>query len=329
MGRHHTVPRASSGAVPDGDTDTDDVAGRRRRALWISLGLNGGFMVAELIGGVVFGSLALLADAAHMLSDVAGLAIALLAQHLLARPASVRHTFGLQRAEVLGAQANGVLLLASAGWILFEAVRRISDPPPVAGRGVLIVAVLGLTINVGSAVLLARHRGRSLNMRGAYVHMLADAAGSVGVIVAAVAVITVGADWVDPVASVFIGSLVVITAYGLLRDTTHVLLEGAPDSIDPAEVERWLSAAPGVTSVHHLHLWNLTSETTALSAHVVLEGRPSLHQAQARGDVLKDRLADRFAILHSTLELECHECETEPASGSGGPPTQAQRVEHD
>ncbi len=317
MGRHHDVS-ATTTATDDG------VAARRRRALWISLCLNGGFMFAELIGGVVFGSLALLADAAHMLSDVAGLAIALVAQHLIDRPASVRHTFGLQRAEVLGAQANGVLLLASAGWILFEAVRRLSDPPPVAGRGVLVVAVMGLAINVGSAVLLARASGRSLNMRGAYAHMLADAAGSVGVIVAAVAVITADANWVDPVASVFIGMLVVVTAWGLLRDTTHVLLEGAPDSINAAEVERWLAVAPGVSSVHHLHLWALTSETAALSAHVVLEGRPSLHQAQARGDVLKDRLADEFAIVHATLELECHQCEPDPVAGAGGDVAQAQ-----
>jgi cobalt-zinc-cadmium efflux system protein len=325
MGRHHSVLRAASGGIPD----SGDLAGRRRHALWIALGLNGGFMCAELIGGVVFGSLALLADAAHMLSDVAGLAIALLAQHLLARPASVRHTFGLQRAEVLGAQANGVLLLASAGWILFEAVRRISDPPPVAGRGVLIIAVFGLAINIGSAVLLARTRGRSLNMRGAYIHMLADAAGSVGVIVSAVAVITVGAYWVDPVASVFIALLVVVTAYGLLRDTTHVLLEGAPDSIDATEVERWLDGAPGVSSVHHLHLWNLTSETAALSAHVVLEGQPSPHQAQAQGDVLKAQLADQFEILHATLELECHHCEPEPLPGPGGAARLPQGAEHD
>jgi cobalt-zinc-cadmium efflux system protein len=316
MGSSHTLPHPAH---------DDDISVRRRRALWISLALNGGFMFAELAGGVLFGSLALLADAAHMLSDVAGLAIALVAQQLIDRPASVRHTFGLQRAEVLGAQANGVLLLASAGWILFEAVRRLSDPPEIAGVGVLIVASLGLAVNVG--VLLARASGRSLNMRGAYAHMVADAAGSVGVIVAAVAVIAAGADWVDPVVSIFIGALVVHTSWGLLRDTTHVLLEGAPDSIDAVEVERWLSAAPGVSSVHHLHLWNLTSETTALSAHVVLQGQPSLHQAQARGDVLKDRLADEFAIVHTTLELECHECE--PESVSPGELSRPHHVEHD
>jgi cobalt-zinc-cadmium efflux system protein len=285
VGRYHEVPRR---------TADHDLSRRRDRALWIALVLNGGFMVAELV-------------------DVAGLAIALIAQRLINRPASVRHTYGMQRAEVLGAQANGVLLLATAGWILFEGARRIGDPPDVAGTGVLVVAVLGLAVNVGSAVMLARASGRSLNMRGAYAHMLADAAGSVGVIVAAIAVIAFGANWVDPAASIIIGLLVVRTSWGLLRDTTHVLLEGAPDSIDAAEVEQWLTTAPGVTSVHHIHLWHLTSETTALSAHVVLEGHPSLHQAQARGDDLKEQLAEHFAIGHTTLELECHQCEPEPA----------------
>jgi cobalt-zinc-cadmium efflux system protein len=285
------------------------VSDQRRRALLISLYANAALTLAEVVGGIVFGSLALLADAAHMLSDVAGLAIALLALRLIERPASVRHTFGLLRAEVLGAQANGVLLLAAAGWILLEAVRRISDPPDVAGPGLLIVATLGLTVNLGSAVLLARASGKSLNMRGAHAHMLADAAGSVGAIVAGLAVTLYDADWVDPLASVFIAALVVWTAWGLLRDTTHVLLEGAPNDLDPEQVERWLAGSPGVASVHHIHLWHLTSEATALSAHVVLDGQPSLHQAQACGDDIKRSLAKRFAIHHTTLELECHTCE--------------------
>lgn len=317
MGRHHDHARG----------DTVELAARRRRALWIALVANGSFMGAELVGGIVFGSLALLADAVHMLSDVAALAIALIAQRLIDRPASVRHTFGMQRAEVLGAQANGVLLLASAGWILFEASRRIGDPPDVAGAGVLIVATLGLAINVGSAVLLARASGRSLNMRGAYAHMLADAVGSVGAIVAGLAVVLFSADWVDAAASVFIGLLVVVTAFRLLRDTTHVLLEGAPHDVDPVAVERWLTAAAGVESVHHLHLWNLTSETTALSAHVVLDDQPRLHDAQARGDHLKDGLAERFSIAHATLELECHDCE--PPALSAADPSTTQPADHD
>lgn len=289
--------------------DLRAVADQRRRALRISLYANGGFMVVEIVGGIVFGSLALLADAAHMASDVAALAIALLAQRLLDKPASVRHTFGLQRAEVLGAQANGVLLLATAGWILFEAVRRIGDPPEVAGPGLLAVATMGLAVNLGCVYLLARASGKSLNMRGAYMHMLADAAGSVGAIAAGLAVTFFGADWFDPAASIFIAGLVIWTAWGLLRDTTHVLLEGAPADIDPVQVEHWLAASPGVASVHHIHLWHLTSETAALSAHVVLRGQPSLHQAQACGDEIKRSLAERFDIRHTTLELECHACE--------------------
>lgn len=286
---------------------------QRRRALLIALAANGLFMVAEVVGGLVFGSLALLADAAHMLSDVAGLAIALVAVQLVGRPASVRHTFGLQRAEVLGAQANGVLLLATAGWILYEAFRRIGDPPEIQGVGLLTVATLGLAVNIGSAVLLARARGKSLNMRGAYSHMLADAAGSIGAILAGLAVILFDATWVDAVASVFIAVLVIWTSWGLLRDTTHVLLEGTPSDIDPEAVEQRLARTPGVASVHHLHLWHLTSEAAALSAHLVLDGEPTLHDAQAYGDDIKRMLADRFEIHHTTLELECHSCDPDTA----------------
>ncbi len=317
MSRHHD----------HGGVAGSEIAAQRRRALWIALCANGGFMIAEFVGGVVFGSLALLADAVHMLSDVAALTIALIAQRLIDRPASVRHTFGLQRAEVLGAQANGVLLLASAGWILFEAARRIGDPPAVVGGGVLIVATFGLLVNIGSAVLLVRASGRSLNMRGAYWHMLADALGSVGAIVAGLAAVLFAAYWVDAAASIFIGLLVIVTAWRLLRDTTHVLLEGAPEHIDAERVEQWLTNAPGVESVHHMHLWHLTSETTALSAHVVLDDQPSLHEAQARGDSLKDGLATAFSIAHATLELECHDCE--PPVASTAQPTQPQQIEHD
>src|SRR3954454_21380642 len=151
----------------------------QRRELWGSVLANAGFMVVEVAGGFAFNSLALLADAAHMLSDVAGLGVALVAQQLVERRATARHSYGLQRPEVLGAQANGVILLAVSGWIMFEAVRRIGDPADVAGGGLLFVAALGLLVNVGSAILLARAQGGSLNMRGAFVHMVADAAGSV------------------------------------------------------------------------------------------------------------------------------------------------------
>lgn len=284
----------------------------QRRALWISLVANAGFMVAEVVGGIAFHSLALLADAAHMLSDVAGLGMALIAQQLVDRPASARHTYGLQRGEVLGAQANGLTLLAVAGWIAFEAIRRIGAPADVVGGGMLVVAALGLAVNVGSAVMLARAGGRSLNMRGAFVHMAVDAAGSVGAIAAGVAVVVWGAGWVDPAVSILIAALVLWSAWGLLRDTTRVLLEGTPKGLDPPIVEAALADAEGVETVHHLHLWNLASDVPALSAHVVLRGEVTLHQAQESGERLKTMLADGFGIEHATLELECHPCDPTP-----------------
>ena len=304
---------------------TRDV-GRARRALWIALVANGGFLVVEVIGGIAFNSLALLADAAHMSTDVVGLVIALIAQALVMRPASARHTFGLRRAEALGGLANGVLVIAAALWIFYEAVQRLGDPPDVVGGGLLVVAVLGLAVNAGSAFVLARARGRDLNMRGAFVHMLADAAGSVGVIVAALGILLFGAEWMDPVMSILIGLLVIWSAWGLMRDTLNVLLEGVPSDLDVAEIEQSLRGSPGVAAVHHLHVWELGSDMPALSAHVVLDDVRTLHDAQTRGDHLKEMLSGRFGIWHATLELECHECDDTDHDGIdhddtyGGPP---------
>jgi cobalt-zinc-cadmium efflux system protein len=280
----------------------------RRRALWLALGFNAAYMLVELAGGLRFNSLALLADAAHMFSDVAGLSIALIAIALLSRPPSSRHTFGLLRAEVLGAQANGVLLLVTAGWIMLEAWRRIGSPHDVDGGGLLLVASVGLLVNLGSAVILGRSRGESLNMRGAYLHMLADAAGSVGAIAAGLAVLWWNANWVDPAISVLIALLVVWAAARLFLDTLGVLLEATPRGVSAATVEAAITEFSTVEAVHHLHLWNLASDVRALSAHVVIEGEPDLHHAQMRGDEIKVMLSARFNIGHATLELECHRC---------------------
>lgn len=311
MSHHHDHGHDHGGTTTDSSPAARE---RQRRALWWSLGANAAFMVVEALGGLAFSSLALLADAAHMLSDVAGLAIALVAQQLATRRATTRHTYGLQRAEVLGAQVNGLLLVAMAGWIMVEAVRRIGAPADVQGGGVLVVATLGLLVNVGSAVLLARAQGTSLNMRGAYLHMVLDAAGSVAAMVAAIAIIGWDATWVDPVVSIGISLLVLWSAWGLLRDTAQVLLEGTPRGMDPTDVEQAILADAAVEAVHHLHLWNLASDVPALSAHVVLEGDDvTLHDAQASGDRLKALLDDRFGIEHATLELECHPCAPDPA----------------
>jgi cobalt-zinc-cadmium efflux system protein len=280
-----------------------------RRALLIALVANAAFLVAEIAGGLAFNSLALLADAAHMASDVVGLLIALTALSLVGRPATNRHSFGLKRAEVLGAQVNGLLLVAISGWIIFEAFGRIGATTHIKGGGVVIVASLGLIVNLVSALVLFRARGGSLNMHGAFLHMAGDAAGSVAAIIAGVAVLAWNAAWVDPAASIFVSLLVLWSCWGLLRDTTNVLLEGTPRGIDPDAVRAALDADEAVEAVHHVHLWSLASDEPALSAHIVLTGEVTLHQAQERGDELKAMLAHRFGIGHSTLELECHACD--------------------
>lgn len=279
------------------------------QALRAALVVNAGFFVVEVIAGVAFRSLALLADAAHMFSDVAALTIALIAQRLIDRPPSARHTYGLQRAEVLAAQANGILLVGAAAWIVFEAVQRIDQPPDVRGTGLMIVAVLGLLVNVGSAVLLWQRRGTSLNMRAAFMHMSLDAVGSVGAIVAAGAILLFGMDRADAVVSIAIAALVLWSAFHLMRESTHVLLEGAPRGIDTDEVERAMAEDSAVEEVHHLHLWNLASDTPALSAHIVMADEERLHEAQLHGDRIKTMLKERFGIEHSTLEIECHHCD--------------------
>jgi cobalt-zinc-cadmium efflux system protein len=288
---------------------------RQRRALLVALLANAGFLVAEVVGGIAFNSLALLADAAHMASDVAGLAIALGAQSLMDRPATTRHSFGLKRAEVLGAQVNGLLLAGVSVWIIVEALRRLDSPVDVGGGGVVVIATLGLAVNVASAVVLFRARGTSLNMRGAFLHMASDAAGSVAAIVAGVAVLVWNADRVDPIASIVVALLVLWSCWGLLRDTTHVLLEGTPRGIDPEAVRGALRDEATVEAVHHVHLWSLASDEPALSAHVVLAGEVTLHDAQERGNELKAMLARRFGIEHATLELECHPCDDPVPSG--------------
>ena len=295
--------------------DHDHARGVRdvaQRTLVLVLVANAVFLVVEIVGGFAFDSLALLADAAHMSTDVAGLVIALVAQALITRPASARRTFGLRRAEALGALANAALILAAVVWIVVEAIGRLEEPAEVRGLGLLVVATGGLLVNVVSAVALARVPGHSLNVRAAFLHMTADAAGSFAAVVAGIGVLAFDADWLDPVASLVIAALVLVSTWGLLRDTMNVLLEGVPRWLDVDDVESAIGAQPGVETVHHLHVWEVGSDMAALSAHVLLVDTVTLHDAQERGDEIKEMLASRFGIEHATLELECHEC-AEPA----------------
>ena len=264
--------------------------------------------MVEIVGGYLFGSLALLADGAHMTSDVLALTLALIALILAQRAPTERHTFGLERTEVLAAQANGVLLAVGAIAIVIEAMRRLQDPRSIDTTGVLLIGIAGLLVNAGSAYVIARAARGNLNLRAALWHLGADALGSLAVVFAAVGTALFDAERLDAIASIAIAVLVVVGAWRLLRDSTRVLLEAVPTGVDVGAVRTALAGEPGVEAVHHLHVWTVGAEHAALSAHVVLSGPLSLHEAQERSVALKQVLAERFGIAHATLEVECHAC---------------------
>jgi cation diffusion facilitator family transporter len=279
--------------------------GAHRRRLVVVLGLTLAVLAAEVVGAVLSGSLALLADAGHMATDAAGLALALAAVSLAQRPARGRRTFGWQRVEILAAVANGLLLLAVAGYVLFEAIRRIGQPPEIGSGLMLVVASIGLVVNVGSLLILHRGRDASLNVRGAYLEVAADALGSVAVIVAAVVIATTGWTPADIVASAVIGCLVVPRAWHLLREAFDVLLEAAPRGVDLADVRAHILGVDGVLDVHDLHAWTITSGMPSLSAHVTV-AQDALDEHGVGGilDRLSECTAEHFDVRHSTFQVE-------------------------
>jgi cobalt-zinc-cadmium efflux system protein len=278
-----------------------DVRAQNRRVLAVVLGLTAAFTVVEVVGGIATGSLALLADAAHMLSDNFALGLALFAVWLAGRPSTPERSFGYQRAEILAALANGIILVALAIWIFVEAWQRFSSPPDVLAGWVAVVAVLGLGVNLVSAFLLHRHGHDTLNTRAALRHVLADALGSVGVLVSALVILLTGWEYADPVAGVVIGLLVLASSWTVLRDSVHILLEGAPKVIDAAALGRRLAEMPGVVDVHDLHVWTITSGFHALSAHVLVERGDDCH---ARRRELEEVLLREYGIEHTTLQVD-------------------------
>ena len=272
-----------------------------RRALGITLALTGSFVVAEVVGGLLTGSLALLADAAHMLSDTLSIAVALVAIWLAGRPPSVERTFGYQRAEILAALFNGITLVAVSIWIFIEAARRFGDPPEVLGGPMLVVAILGTLVNIGAAAVLHRGGDDSLNVSAALRHVLADLLGSVGVIVAAVVILTTGWAPIDPLVSILIGLLILVSSWSILRDSVQILLEGSPPGIDVEEVGQAMLVVPGVDEVHDLHVWTITSGFSALAAHVLVSQEVDCH---AKRRELEEMLAERFGLEHTTLQAD-------------------------
>jgi cobalt-zinc-cadmium efflux system protein len=275
-------------------------AGATRGRLLIALTLAFGYMLAEVAGGLWTGSLALLADAGHMLSDVAALALALFAAWVASRPSGLRWTYGRARAEILAALAQGVALVAVAVFVALEAVERLSEPQAVFGLGVLFVATGGLVVNLASLMILHKGKNDSLNIRGAWLHVMADALGSVGAMVAGTLVWAFGWAWADPIASLLICALIIWSAWYLIREAVDILMEAAPQHVDPDAILAALCGMTGVRSVHDLHVWTLGSRQIALSCHVVAAGEAGptlLSQAY-------NLLGSRFGIDHATIQIE-------------------------
>ncbi len=278
---------------------------RHDRAFAIGVTLNVGFAAVELAFGLVSQSLALIADAGHNFSDVAGLLIAWFAALLARKPATSLRTYGYRRASILAALANAALLIAAVGWIVVEAVQRFFDPQPVASTTVIVVAALGVVINTVTALLFMRGREHDINIKGAYLHMAADAAVSAGVVTAGILIYFTGWLWLDPAISIAIAFVILWSTWSLARDSLNLSLDMVPPNVDRGAVEKYLASLPGVSNVHHLHIWAMSTTEIALTVHLV---RPN---ASLDDEFLKDAcegLKRSFGIVHATFQIEAGAC---------------------
>lgn len=290
-----------------GHVGHDHTAGANQRSLKIALALTGIVLVVELVGGIVTQSLALISDAAHMFTDVAALAIALMAIHIAKRPADAKRTFGYHRFEILAAAFNAMLLFGVAVYILYEAYLRLKSPPEIQSTAMLVIAVLGLVVNLISMRVLRSGQTSSLNVKGAYLEVWADMIGSVGVIAGALILKVTGWSWVDSAVAILIGLWVVPRTWTLLKSSVNILLEGVPEDVDLDKVKQALMSVPGVTSLHDLHVWSLTSGKISLTVHLVISADADPEQ-KILPEVRK-RLADPFGIHHVTVQCESTPCE--------------------
>lgn len=276
-------------------------AGADRRHLWTAFGLIVAFMVVEVAVGLVVGSLVLLADAAHMVTDGAAIGLALFAMRLASRPATGAYTYGLKRAEILSALANGATLLGLSLFFVVEAIMRLINPPDVSGGPILAIALAGVAVNVAATLVLRRADRRSLNIAGSYQHILTDLYAFIGTAVAGIVILTTGFVRADAIASLVVAALMLKAGVELVRDSGRIILEAAPKGTDPRTVRAAILDAPGVVGVHELHVWEVTSGFPALSAHVLVDGHGDCHDRRAD---LERLLADRFDIRHTTLQVD-------------------------
>lgn len=284
----------------------DHTKGASASSLKMALGLTGVILVAELLGAYFFNSLALLSDAGHMFTDAAALGIALTAVYLGQRPADDKRTFGYRRFEVLAAAFNAVLLFVIACFVLYEAVGRFFQPVPVQSVGMLVIAAIGLLTNFIAMRVLAAGHHESFNIKGAYLEVWADMIGSLGVLIAAAIIYVTDWYWVDPIVAAAIGFWVLPRAWTLLRDTTHILLQGVPDSVDIQVIRSAMEEVPGVQSVHDLHVWSVAGDDVSLSTHVLLVADAA---AEAVRLELMTLLRERFHIHHATVQTEEEPCD--------------------
>ncbi len=302
-GHNHNDHKAE--AQVGGHAGHNHGAGASTNRLAIALALTTAFLIAELVGAFVFDSLALLSDAAHMFTDSAALAIALAAVKIGQRPPDDQRTFGYRRFEILAAAFNAILLFAVAGYVLIEGIGRFFDPKPVESVGMLIVASIGLFVNLISMRVLAGGKEDSLNVKGAYLEVWADMLGSLGVIGAAIAIYFTKLNWIDPVVAIAIGLWVLPRTWTLLSGTAHILLQGVPRGFDLKAIRAAMGEVSGVTGIHDLHLWSVAGDDASLTAHVaVADGA----DAEATRRALTEMLENRFAILHATIQTETEPC---------------------
>jgi len=297
-GHHHGHGHGHGhGHAPSADSE--------RRVFWAFL-LTAGFMGAEVVGGLISGSLALLADAAHMLTDAAALALAWTAFRMARRPADARRSYGYHRGQVLAAFVNGAVLIAIVLWIFVEAGQRLLDPRPVLGGTMLAVATLGLVVNIVAFVILHGGDRRNLNLRGAAVHVLGDMLGSAAAILGALVILWTGWTPIDPLLSLLVGLLVLRSAWLILSEAAHILLEGTPAEIDPPGLRQALMEdIPDLEDVHHIHAWSLTPDRPLLTLHARVTASADPQATLVR---IKQVLANRFGIDHSTVQIECGDC---------------------
>ncbi len=279
-----------------------------RKALWIAIGVTVAVMIIEVIGGILSNSLALLSDAGHMLTDAMSLMLSLVALQLTLRPATSTKTYGLYRMEILAALINGTTLILISAYILYQAYRRFQAPEAVATHTMLWVAIVGLAANSVAAWVMMRSSKESLNLRGAYLHILGDALSSLGVVGGGVVIYFTGWYLVDPILSVILCLVILRGAFVLVKDSTNILLEAVPKDVDLGEVQKVLKSIPGVKDLHHVHLWTISSGIHALSAHVLVGDI----QVSRTGSILQEineLLSQRFRISHSTIQFECENCQ--------------------